>query len=118
MNRMASRSSHPDNASQEKFLKENNPPPSYAECAYYGIHTFRFVNKDGKITNVRFRFVPQAGEKQLSDAELKSKPRNFLEQELIERLAKGPRAGALGHDPDDRRAGDSETNPTVLWPKN
>jgi catalase len=32
----------------------------------------------------------QAGEKQLSDAELKSKPRNFLEQELIERLAKGP----------------------------
>jgi hypothetical protein len=49
--RMASRSSHPDNASQEKFLKENNPPPSYAECAYYGIHTFRFVNKDGKIVN-------------------------------------------------------------------
>src|SRR5713226_3581734 len=59
--------SHPDNASQAKFLKENNPPPSYAECAYYGIHTFRFVNKDGKITNVRFRFVPRDGEKQLSN---------------------------------------------------
>jgi catalase len=108
--------SHPDNASQEKFLKENNPPPSYAECAYYGIHTFRFVNKDGKITNVRFRFVPQAGEKQLSDAELKSKPRDFLEQELIERLAKGPARWdmilTIGE------PGDSETNPTVLWPKN
>jgi catalase len=108
--------SHPDNASQAKFLKENKPPPSYADCAYYGIHTFRFVNKDGKITNVRFRFIPQAGERQLSDAELKSKPRDFLEQELTERLAKGSARWdmilTIGE------PGDSETNPTVLWPKN
>jgi catalase len=108
--------SHPDNASQAKFLKENNPPPSYAESAYYGIHTFRFVNKDGKITNVRFRFVPQAGEKQLSDAEVKSFPRDFLQKELIERLAKGPARWdmilTIGE------PGDAETDPTVLWPKN
>jgi catalase len=103
--------SHPDNASQAKFLKENNPPPSYADAAYYGIHTFRFVDKDVKITNVKFRFVPQTGEKQLSDAELKSKPHDFLEQELIQRLANGP-ARWIGE------PGDPETNPTVLWPKN
>jgi hypothetical protein len=36
-------------------------------------------------SNVRFRFVPQDGEQQLSDDELKSMPRDFLEQALIER---------------------------------
>ena len=85
--------SHPDNASQAKFLMDNNQPPSYANCAFYGIHTFRFINKTGKITNVRFRFVPHDGEKQLSDAELKSMPRDFLEKALNERLEKGRRVG-------------------------
>src|SRR5882672_3638510 len=105
--------SHPDNASQAKFLMDNNPPPSYANCAFYGIHTFRFINKTGKITNVRFRFVPHDGEKQLSGAELKSMPRDFLEKALNERLEKGP-AGwdmilTIGE------PGDPENNPTILW---
>jgi catalase len=106
--------SHPDNASQAKFLMENNPPPSYANCAFYGIHTFRFINKADKVTNVRFRFVPQDGEKQLSDAELKSMPRDFLEKALDERLEKEPARWdmilTLGE------PGDSENNPTILWP--
>ena len=106
--------SHPDNASQAKFLMDNNPPPSYANCAFYGIHTFRFINKTGKITNVRFRFVPHDGEKQLSGAELKSMPRDFLEKALNERLEKGPARWdmilTIGE------PGDSENNPTILWP--
>src|SRR3977135_2336592 len=106
--------SHPDNASQAKFLMDNNPPPSYANCAYYGIHTFRFVNKTEKITNVRFRFVPDDGEKQLSDAKLKSMPRDFLEKALNERLEKGPARWdmilTIGE------PGDSENNPQILWP--
>jgi catalase len=106
--------SHPDNAAQATFLRDNGPPPSYANCAYYGIHTFRFINKADKITNVRFRFVPQDGEKQLSDAELNSMPRDFLEKALIERLKKGPARWdmilTIGE------PGDSETNPTILWP--
>jgi catalase len=106
--------SHPDNASQAKFLMENNPPPSYANCAFYGIHTFRFINKADKVTNVRFRFVPQDGEKQLSDAELKSMPRDFLEKALNERLEKEPAHWdmilTIGE------PGDSENNPTILWP--
>jgi catalase len=108
--------SHPDNASQAKFLMENNPPPSYANCAYYGIHTFKFIDKADKITNVKFRFVPQDGEKQLADAELGSMPRDFLESALIERLAKGPALWdmilTIGE------PGDTENNPTILWPAN
>src|SRR6266852_2459459 len=64
--------SHPDNTSQFHFLQTTNPPPSYGNRAFYGIHTFKFVNKDNKVTMVRWRFVPQDGEKQLSDAEQKT----------------------------------------------
>jgi catalase len=108
--------SHPDNALQTKFLQENNPPPSYANCAFYGIHAFKFVNAAGKTTIVKFRFVPQDGEKQLSNAQLASMPPNFLEQALMERTRMAPvkwdMIVTIGE------PGDPETNPTLLWPKN
>jgi catalase len=108
--------SHPDNSAQFHFLTGSNPPPSYANCAYYGIHTFKFLDRRDKVTLVRFRFVPQDGERQLTSEELKSMPRDFLNQALIERTQRGPikwdMIVTLGE------PGDPETNPTLLWPKN
>jgi catalase len=106
---------HPDNQGQAKFLAANNPPASYANGAYYGIHTFKFVNRKNKITLVRWRFVPQDGEKQLSNAELKSMPTDFLEKALINRTQQGPVRWdmllTIGE------PGDPENDPTILWPK-
>lgn len=104
---------HPDIALQAKFLQENNPPPSYANCAFYGIHAFKFINDAGKITIVKFRFVPQDGEQQISNAQLSSMPRDFLEQALIDRT----RVGAVKWDMivTIGEPGDPETNPTLLW---
>src|SRR5512143_3812285 len=82
--------SHPDNRAQAEFLATHNPPPSYANSAFFGIHTFKFVNRSNTTTLVRWRFVPQDGEKRLSDDELKSSPPDFLEQRLIERTRRGP----------------------------
>jgi catalase len=111
----AFKASHRDNDGQAKFLSENNPPPSYANCAYYGIHTFRFINRKGETTLVKFRFVPRDGEKQLSNAEMQSAPRDFLERALSERTKKGPVRWdmilTIGE------PGDPEMNPTILWPK-
>jgi len=108
--------SHPDNTSQFHFLQTTNPPPSYANCSFYGIHTFKFVNRDNKVTMVRFRFVPQDGEKQLSDAEQKSMPRDFLEKAFIARTHQGPvrwdMLVTIG------QPGDPEDDPTILWPTN
>ena len=105
---------HPDNQAQAQYLANNNPPPSYANSAYFGIHTFKFINKGNKTTLVRWRFVPQDGEKRLSDAELKTAGANFLEQALIERTHQGPVAWdmllTIG------AAGDPQDNPTLLWP--
>jgi catalase len=106
---------HPDNTAQAEFLKNSNPPVSYANAAFYGIHTFKFIDRNDRVTNVRFRFVPQDGEKQLSDAQLKSMPRDFYEQALIERTRQGPvhwdMIVTIGE------PGDPEENPTILWPK-
>ncbi|QLE56369.1 catalase family peroxidase [Nostoc sp. TCL26-01] len=105
--------SHPDNALQAQFLQENNPPPSYANCAYYSIHAFKFINDAGKTTIVKFRFVPQDGEKHLSNAQLSSMPPNFLEQALIERTRLSP----INWDMivTISEPGDPETNSTLLW---
>lgn len=112
----AFQASHPDNLAQATFLAKNNPPPSFANSAFFGIHTFKFINSDKKTTYVRWRFVPQDGEKRLSDEQLKSSPANFLEQALIKRTKQGSvrwdMLVAIGE------PGDTEDNPTVTWPDN
>ncbi|MCG2576351.1 catalase family peroxidase [Dechloromonas sp. XY25] len=110
----AFKASHPDNLAQADYLASNNPPASYASSSYWGIHTFKFIDKKGTATLVRWQFVPQDGEKRLSDDELKTAGANFLESALIERTKQGPARWdmlvSIG------QPGDSETDPTVLWP--
>ncbi|NJD23873.1 MAG: catalase family peroxidase [Betaproteobacteria bacterium] len=109
----AFKASHPDNLAQSEFLAANNPPASYANSAFWGIHTFKFIGRDSKTTLVRWRFVPQDGEKRLSDEELKTAGANFLEPALIERASKGPvrwdMLVTIG------APGDPEDNPTLPW---
>lgn len=104
----------PDSHAQAQFLASHNPPPSYANSAYFGIHTFKFVDRDGETTLVRWRFVPQDGERQLSDDALKAAPPDFLEQALIERTERGPvrwdMVLTIG------APGDPVTDPTQTWP--
>jgi len=105
---------HPDSAAMTKFYADHNPPPSYANSAFFGIHTFKFIDKSGKMTLVKWRFVPEDGEKELTDAQLKSMPRDFLEQALIERVKQGPVKWDMWVTVGE--PGDPETDPTVLWP--
>lgn len=111
----AFKASHPDNAAQAKFLAEHNPPTSYANSTFFGIHTFKFLDKQGKVTLVRWRFAPQDGEKRLTEEQLKSAGADFLEKALIERAQKGPvrwdMLVSIGV------AGDPEDDPTVQWPE-
>jgi catalase len=106
--------SHPDNTGQATFLAGNNPPPSYANSAYYGLHTFKFINRDAAVTLVRWRFVPQDGEQQLSDAQLASMPNDFLEPALIERTRKTPVKWTMRLT--IGQPGDAEDDPTRSWP--
>lgn len=111
----AFKATHPDNLAQADFLAHNNPPVSYANSAYFGIHTFKFINSARKTTFVRWRFVPHDGEKRLSDADLKTMPADFLEQALIMRTRQGPvrwdMVLTLGE------PGDPQDDPTLAWPE-
>ncbi len=111
----AFKASHPDNAAQSAYLAAHNPPPSYANAAYFGIHTFKLVDAAKKATPIRFRFVPAAGAKMMTDEELKSSPPDFLEARLIEATKAGPVAWdmmvTIG------QPGDPEDDPTLSWPK-
>ena len=111
----AFKATHPDSLAQAEFMAKHNPPVSYANSAYYGIHTFRFIDGRNKTTPVRWRFVPQDGEKRLTDAELGSLPADFLEQRLIERA----RTEAVRWDMivSIGEPGDPENDPTLAWPE-
>jgi catalase len=110
----AFRETHPDSHAQGGYMAANNPPAAYTSASYWGIHTFMLVDRADKQTPVRWRFVPQDGEKRLTDDEMKAAPADFLEPALIARTGKGPvrwdMMVSIGE------AGDSLDNPTLTWP--
>jgi catalase len=79
-------------------------PFSYAEATYYPVHAYSWIAADDTVTWVRYRFVPQPGERPAGKFEGKDR----LREEILARLAAGPvrytleamKAGP-GDDPDD-----------------
>lgn len=104
----------PESKAQGDWLASHNPPPSFAEAAYYSLNAFKFV--DGAQTGrwVKWRFEPHDGVHFLSDEELKTLPKDFLVQRITDRARKGPvqwdMVVSLGED------GDPIDNPAVAWP--
>ena len=66
---------------------------NYYQTSYFSIHTFKFVDAKGVEHPVKWRFIPRDGVKELSAAEMKAAPHDFLEKNLIERPRKGPPCG-------------------------
>src|SRR5471032_2341675 len=82
--------SHPDAMAQASFLQENAPPANFYNAAFYSIRSFKFIDAAKQEHMVRWRFIPQDGEKQLSAEELKTAPHDFLEAGLIARAKQAP----------------------------
>jgi catalase len=66
------------------------PPASYASCRYYAIHAFRWEDRDGGARYVRYRWLPGAGVETLSGDEAKRRGRDYLSEEIRERVERGP----------------------------
>jgi catalase len=79
---------HPAAAAYEKAPKPS--PESFATEAYFGVTALRFVNRDGRPHYGRYRILPEAGVRHLSDAAAKSKDAEYLFDEIRQRLASGP----------------------------
>lgn len=104
-------------------------PRSFAELAYYAQLTFRWQNRDGDLSLVRYRLVPADGEGQhLLDEADREAPWNherregdkrapdYLRAELVSRLGRGPvRYRLQGQFHPLRPAGDVAYDSAVAW---
>jgi catalase len=90
------------------------PRPSFANYTYFAIHAFKWVNSEGAEQYVRYTWLPESGEETISPAEGKERGRDYLQDEMRERLARGPARFTLQLQlaaPDD-----PTDDPTSNWP--
>ncbi len=88
---------------------------SFANTAYNGIHTYRFVARDGRETPVRWSMRPQAPFVEMTTAQREAAERDHLQDELKARLARSPlrwdMVVTLAGPDDDLR------DPSTPWPE-
>lgn len=98
-------------------LRENaaglRPPPSYASCPYYAIHAFKWLDDRGE-RYVRYRWVPQTSEPDISRGEAKRRGPEYLQQDIRQRLSREPVRFTL--ELQLAAAGDAIDDPTAQWP--
>ena len=98
-----------------KFVSAARPPPvSFATLAFYGVNAFKFTNVKGVSHYARYQIMPAAGEHVLSDAAAAKAAPNYLMDELLQRIAKGPVKFRLSAQVAGE--GDSLDDPTSTWP--
>lgn len=97
-----------------RLLPHLRPPASYATHRYHALHAFRWIDPDGGAHYVRYVLAPEAGEASLSPGEARKRGRDYLREEILDRVARTPVRFALelriagpGDDPDD---------PSKRWP--
>lgn len=102
-----------------RTLRENaatlRPPPSYASRRYYAIHAFKWIASDGSERYVRYSWSPEREETSLSRREARRRGRDYLQQELRDRLARAPVRFTL--ELQIAADGDVVDDPTVEWPR-
>jgi catalase len=105
---------HPEAQEAIQFGLAAQPPASYAQLRYYGIHSFRFVDADDVGRFVRYRWEPVAGEASISPEEAKQRSPDYLGEELRQRVSGGPVAFELHVVL--AAEGDAVDDPTERWP--
>ena len=81
---------HPETAAFLAYMKTAPLPSSFANGTYYSINAFRFVDTQGRSQAVRWQFEPEAAFAALDPATLDKQPRDFLFDDLLARIGKGP----------------------------
>jgi catalase len=90
------------------------PPASYARLAYNGLHSFRWTGEDGESRWVRFSWLPEAGEASLEPDEARERGKDYLQEEILERVRRGPAVFRLVVRIAEE--GDPIDDPTAIWP--
>jgi catalase len=105
---------HPETVTYQRYFDTAPLPGSFASGTYYSINAFRFIDAAGVKQTVRWSFVPETATDALDKSRLANLPDDFLFDELLVRLAKGPvrwRMTVTVAKPTD-----VSNNATVAWP--
>lgn len=95
--------------------KALNRRASFAAREYFPFHAYEWIDADGGERFVRYSWLPTVDEPDFSKDEVKRRGRDYLFEELAERLERGPvrmelevQIAGEGDDPDD---------PSSVWPE-
>jgi catalase len=89
-------------------------PTSFATLAFYGVNAFKFTNAGGKEQYGRYQILPAAGEHALTADQAKSASRDYLMDEIKQRVAHDPVSFHLRVQL--AQAGDPTDDGSTPWP--
>ena len=106
---------HPSTQALAHWQQSTNPPYSFGTSKYFGLHTFFFVDENGKQTKFRWHLTPDAGERLITNEEKATIGSEFLEKHLLEQAQNGSVSftlhATIGQE------GDTEIDPSQAWPQ-
>jgi catalase len=105
---------HPEAMPAVQHTLGNPPPVSYLTCAYNSLHAYRLTSADGQQRFIRYRWEPAAGEANVAEDEEGVLARDYLQDDLRERLDRGPAGFTLTAK--IAAEGDPTDDATAAWP--
>jgi catalase len=106
---------HPEAVPAVTAAKTHVIPASYTTLTYHSIHAFALGDAAGAVRHGRYHLVPAAGEHAFSDEEAAAAASDYLRDELIERLSRGPATFSI--EVELAATGDPVDDPTAIWPE-
>jgi catalase len=88
---------------------------SFVARPYFAFHAYRWVDAEGGERFVRYRWLPTVDDPEPTKAEARSRGRDYLFDELRERLARGP--ARMGLEVQIADEGDDPDDPSDEWPE-
>lgn len=81
---------HPETQAFLDYVTKSPMPSSFANGTYHSINAFRFIDDSGMERMVRWQFEPETPFTALDKNTLDSLPANFLFDDILARIRKGP----------------------------
>jgi catalase len=82
--------SHRESSKALRAAYKPKPPRSYAHCRYNALHAYEWINHPGEQQYVRYSWLPEQGELNLSKEEAATRPPDYLQKDLLDRLGRTP----------------------------
>ncbi|MDA9509137.1 catalase [Bradyrhizobium sp. CCBAU 11386] len=105
---------NPETLNQANYVAARPLPGSFAGTTYWGVHSFPATNAENETRFIKFKVVPARGEVTLTKDEARTKPADFLHDDLGTRIAAGNVRFNVMALLD--RPGDPTMDVTVRWP--